>query len=47
MFVKCHVAVNGEKRNVYMELVAKPERKKQLGRPRHRCKDKFNYILMK
>jgi hypothetical protein len=26
------VAVTGEKRNVYMELVPNPERKKQLGR---------------
>jgi hypothetical protein len=27
-------AVIGEKRNVYMELVAKSDRKRQLGRPR-------------
>jgi hypothetical protein len=31
-----HVAVIGEKRNVYIELVDKSERKKPLGRPRSR-----------
>jgi hypothetical protein len=28
---------NGEKRNVYWILVGKPDRKRPLGRPRHRC----------
>jgi hypothetical protein len=40
------VAVIGDKRNVYMELVAKSERKKQLGRPGRRCEDMLQYILM-
>jgi hypothetical protein len=31
-----HVARMGEKRNSYMLLVRKPERKRPLGRPRHR-----------
>jgi hypothetical protein len=31
-----HVARMGEKRNVYRLLVGKPERKRPLGRPRHR-----------
>jgi hypothetical protein len=44
--VKCHVAVTGEKRNVYIELVAKTERKKQLGIPGRRCEDMLQYTLM-
>jgi hypothetical protein len=31
-----HVARMGEKRNEYRILVGKPERKRPLGRPRHR-----------
>jgi hypothetical protein len=31
-----HVTATGEKRKTYMDLVAKPERKKQIGRPRGR-----------
>jgi hypothetical protein len=34
-----HVALVGEKRNVYRILVGKPEGKKPLGRPGHRWKD--------
>jgi len=47
MILSGNVAVIGEKRNAYMELVAEPERHKQLGRPRRRREDKFNYSLMK
>jgi hypothetical protein len=32
-----HVARLGETRNAYRILVAKPERKRSLGRPRRRC----------
>ena len=32
-----HVVRTGEKRSVYRVLVRKPEGKKPLGRPRHRC----------
>jgi hypothetical protein len=38
------VAVTGEKRNVYMELVANTERKKQLGR--HCEGQKISEILL-
>jgi hypothetical protein len=31
-----HVAIMGEKRNVYRILVRKPEGNRPLGRPRHR-----------
>jgi hypothetical protein len=41
------MAVTGDKRNVFMELVAKAERKKQLGRPGRRCEDMLQYIVMK
>jgi hypothetical protein len=34
-----HVAYMGEKRNAYRVLEAKPERKRPLGRPRHRWDD--------
>jgi hypothetical protein len=34
-----HVARMGEKRNVYMLLVGKPEGKRPLGRPRHKWID--------
>jgi hypothetical protein len=33
------VARMGEERNVYRVLMGKPERKRPLGRPRHRWKD--------
>jgi hypothetical protein len=40
-----HVARIGEKRNSYRILVGKPERKRPLGRPRHRWLDniKINF----
>jgi hypothetical protein len=31
-----HVALIGEKRDVYRDLVGKPKGKRRLGRPRHR-----------
>jgi hypothetical protein len=34
-----HVARMGEKRNAYRLLVRKPEGRRPLGRPRHRCFD--------
>jgi hypothetical protein len=34
-----HVARMGEERGVHRVLVGKPERKRPLGRPRHRWKD--------
>jgi hypothetical protein len=34
-----HVACTGEMRNVYKIVAGKPEGKRQLGRPRHRCED--------
>ena len=34
-----HVARMGERRGVYRILVGKPEGKRPLGRPRHRCED--------
>jgi hypothetical protein len=34
-----HVARMGEGRNVYRVLVGKPEKKRPLGRPRHRWED--------
>jgi hypothetical protein len=34
-----HVARMGEERNVYRVLMGKPEGKRPLGRPRHRCED--------
>ena len=34
-----HVARIGERRGVYSVLVGKPERKRPLGRPRHRWAD--------
>jgi hypothetical protein len=35
----------GEKKNVYMLLVGKPERKRPLGRPRRRWIDKIKMEL--
>jgi hypothetical protein len=40
-----HVARIGEKRNAYRLLVGKPERKKPLGRPRHRWGDNIRMDL--
>jgi hypothetical protein len=34
-----HVASMGEERKVYRVLVGKPEEKRPLRRPRHRCED--------
>jgi hypothetical protein len=36
----------GEKRNVYRLLVGKPEGRRPLGRPRHRCLDKIRMDLV-
>jgi hypothetical protein len=40
-----HVARLGEKRNACKVMVGKPERKRQLGRPRRRCEDKIKMDL--
>jgi hypothetical protein len=40
-----HVAQMGEKRNVCRLLVGKPERKRPLGRPRHRWTDNLKTDL--
>jgi hypothetical protein len=40
-----HVARMGEKRNVYRLLIGKPERKRPLGRPRHRWMDNIKMDL--
>jgi len=37
----------GEKRNAYRVLVRKPERKRPLGRPRHRYKGNIETVLQK
>jgi hypothetical protein len=42
-----HVARMGEKRNAYRLLVGKPERKRQLGRPRRRWVDNIRMNLGK
>jgi hypothetical protein len=36
---------NGEKRNAYSVLVAKPDGKRQLGRPRRRCMNNIEMDL--
>jgi hypothetical protein len=41
-----HVASMGEMRKVY-KIVVKPERKRLLGRPRHRWEDSIKMILLK
>jgi hypothetical protein len=41
-----HVSRMGEKRNVYRLLVAKPEGKRPLGRPRHRWIDSIKMGLL-
>jgi hypothetical protein len=40
-----HVACMGEGRDVYRVLVGRPERKKPLGRPRHRWEDNIKMDL--
>jgi hypothetical protein len=40
-----HVAQMGEKRNAYRILVGKPDRKRQLRRPRHRWADSVEMDL--
>jgi hypothetical protein len=42
-----HVAQMGKKRNVYKQLVGKPEGKKPLVRPRHRWVDNIRMDLGK
>jgi hypothetical protein len=39
-------STNGEKRNAYRLLVGKPERKRPLGRPRHRWVDNIMMELI-
>jgi hypothetical protein len=41
-----HVARVGERRGLYRVLEGKPERKIQLGRPRHRWKDNIKLFLL-
>jgi hypothetical protein len=41
-----HIARIGEKRNAYRLLVGKPERKRPLGRPRHRWVDNIRKDLV-
>jgi hypothetical protein len=40
-----HVACMGDRRGVYMVLVGKPEGKRPLGIPRHRCDDNIKMDL--
>jgi hypothetical protein len=40
-------STNGETRNAYRILVGKPERKRSLGRPRHRWVDNIKLDLRK
>jgi hypothetical protein len=40
-----HVASMGEGKGVYRVLVGKPERKRPLGRPRHRWEDNIKLVL--
>ena len=42
-----HVAHMGEKRGVYRFLIGKSERKRQHGRPRHRCTIIFKWVFKK
>jgi hypothetical protein len=41
-----HVSRMGEKRNAYRLLVGKPERRRPLGRPRHRWLDNIRMNLV-
>jgi hypothetical protein len=38
-------STHGVKRNAYRILVGKPEEKRPLGRPRHRCVDNNKMVL--
>jgi hypothetical protein len=40
-----HVAHTGEMRGINRVLVGKPEGKRPLGRPRHRCEDNIKMDL--
>jgi hypothetical protein len=40
-----HLARMGEKKNAYSLLIGKPEGKRLLGRPRHRCVDNIRMDL--
>jgi hypothetical protein len=40
-----HVACTGEKRGAYRILVGRPERRRPLGRPRHRWEDNIRMDL--
>jgi hypothetical protein len=40
-----HVAHKGERRGLYRVLVVKPEGKRPLGRPRHRCEHNIKINL--
>jgi hypothetical protein len=40
-----HAARIGEERGVHRVLVGKPEGKRPLGRPRHRCEDNIKMVL--
>jgi hypothetical protein len=40
-----HITGMREKRNAYRILLAKPERKRPLGKPRHRWEDKIKMDL--
>jgi hypothetical protein len=41
-----HVERMGEKRNAYGLLVGRPEERRSLGRPRHRCADNIKMDLV-
>jgi hypothetical protein len=45
MRLEGHVARMGERKNAYRILVGKPERKRPLGRPRHRWMDNVKMDL--
>jgi len=42
-----HVARMGERRGVYRVLMRKPDGKRPLGRPRHRCQYNIKMIIRK
>jgi len=41
----CNTYGGGEKRGIYRVLMGKPEGKRPLGRPRHRCGDNIKIDL--
>jgi len=41
-----HVARMGDRRGLFRVLVGKPEGKRILGRPRHRCEDNIKMYLL-